>query len=194
MGLLHQWRATKPIWVASVSGVCDSLSQWRAYGGHVGGFAVGFTRESLDATANQNDATFVDCLYTPGRRDEIIERFAAPIRHVRRHLVAVRIDPDAKDVDRYQAMKAVGRISGSQLEEFYPLAPQLKDENFKEEEEWRIIVTFEPDITPCPNREFIQDVHTKGSLIAPHIELKLDLPHAIGGILVGPGHPTVPGS
>ena len=94
----RDWRMWNPIWVASVSKHCDSLSQWRAYSGGTSGIAVGFTHDVLQKAAdefktNGFETKFVRCLYRKEDHDAIIAPLAQPLINSRRDGRAIETNP-----------------------------------------------------------------------------------------------------
>jgi hypothetical protein len=112
------------ICVASFSEDGDSLSQWRAYGGH-SGFAIGFRGDKVRAAADAEGWYLASCIYDPEQQRAIVVTL---IEEVVRQILAGEPAEEDGDPD-------VGNL----FTYLYRYAPILKDRAFREEREWRII-------------------------------------------------------
>ncbi len=118
------------ICVCSFSEVGDSLSQWRAYGGTAGGFAIGFHGGFLANAAKTQNAFLVPCVYELDQQRNIIEKFVDMVLH--ENLAHRGVEESGDDDDFWR--------HGGNLRPFLnQIAPAMKDPSFREEEEWRII-------------------------------------------------------
>jgi hypothetical protein len=188
-GFFGTRHATDPIWVTSFSAAFDSLPQWRAYTTGIGGFAIGFSGRALQSLAPNYRGRFAECLYTEDRQRSVIEDYAAPVRAQMADSKKILDDPATTPQRRSNAMKGSTLFRRHQFDLFYERAPEIKDPSFASEEEWRIICRG-PFVHVRDDWTIDRGFHTKGSMLAPHIELQLpdqtaDSP--IGGIMVGPG-------
>ena len=116
--------------VCSFSEDSDSLSQWRAYGGS-SGFAIGFSGEVLGAAVEKRNFFLAKCIYDPATQQDIVRALVEEVldEHVSK-------SPITQDREMDEVFWETG---GNLLTYLYVYAPMLKDQSFKEEQEWRII-------------------------------------------------------
>jgi len=164
--------------VVSLTARDDDLSQWRGYGAFGDAYAIGFDTEALVEIANTFDGHLVQCVYDRNAQlkhiDEIVARryyndFIPFFEKIGGHLRANM--PDAL------------AIIDSFMDEFFVLAPMLKSEAFKDEEEFRLIF-------PPPHKGLELRFRAGKSFLVPYLELQWDsIKHVlpIPDIVVGPG-------
>lgn len=115
--LRGQLRRFPAVCVASFTEEGDLLSQWRAYGGGSGGFALGFRREHLRGLAEGQGFYLEKCIYPQKDQakavDELMDEWHERIR---------------------QGKSTIGCAKSASK-----LAVRLKHESFEEEREWRLI-------------------------------------------------------
>lgn len=112
--------------VCSFSEAGDVLSQWRAYGGGVSGFALGFSGQFIKEIAQREDWWLVPCVYDDNEQSALIESL---IDDVLRETPAQVLMGDSR-----------AKMAGSKLRRYMSrYAPILKHRSFSEEREWRII-------------------------------------------------------
>ena len=110
------------ICVVSLSSEGDLLSQWRAYAGNLGGFALGLRSEYLREAAHPQGFYLVPCLYTRADQQEAASQLIEEFR------------------ERMVASTEWGlREQGGCVAAVMRLAMMLKDSSFAEEREWRLI-------------------------------------------------------
>ena len=110
------------ICVVSLTMEGDLLSQWRAYAGGSGGFALGMRAEHLRDVAHQHGFYLVECLYTPADQQRAISEL---------------IDEFLKRMGASEEWNLADQ--GGCVATATRLAMMLKDESFAEEREWRLI-------------------------------------------------------
>jgi len=118
-------QALSPFWsicVVSLTSEGDLLSQWRAYAGGSGGFALGLRAAYLRDAAHAEGFYLVPCLYDKGKQQEAIDEMAEEFCD------RMRASPKWDMADHGGCVATAMRI-----------AMMLKDESFKEEQEWRLI-------------------------------------------------------
>lgn len=114
--------------VCSFSEARDSLSQWRAYGGHASGFSIGFESAFLAEAACQKEWYLAPCIYDPKVQSKLV---SALVQEVIEENVAR---------DSLGNTKKVRLPPGGNLNAYlHRYAPILKDYSFREEREWRLI-------------------------------------------------------
>lgn len=148
----------------------DDLSQWRAYGGGEGGYALGFDYFDLTWSANNLNARLWPVVYDDARQARIADEVVALAIQFFRQGLAKRpnvaaiefLEPFVRAIDLYVA----------------ELGPLAKDKNFSAEFEWRVIRALE--IHEFPRLEFSQ----KRQMISRHYPLalhnpqsRIDVPH-----------------
>lgn len=121
------------ICVASFCADGDLLSQWRAYGAEATGVALGFSGSYLKGLSNRGFLRTWKCIYDPGDHETIIRELVEMALHCfnMRHTLS---NDAAKQTF---AKEIIGWFNTT----FLRVAPVLKDRNFHEEKEWRIIST-----------------------------------------------------
>ena len=110
------------ICVVSLSSEGDLLSQWRAYAGGAGGFALGIRSEPLRKAAHGQGFYLVPCVYTSADQDELVNRLINEFK------------------ERLANSKEWGseQLSGCRALTTR-IAMLLKSNTFEEEHEWRLI-------------------------------------------------------
>lgn len=126
------------ICVVSFSETKNELSQWRAYGGESGSFALGFKPKMLkDYSNKQKSAVFklYKCFYGEPEKPEhpakceICEKFvSAALREF--HQVA------KTQKDTTEMIRSICEKAGKK---FLEIAPLIKHPDFKQEAEWRLV-------------------------------------------------------
>jgi hypothetical protein len=144
--------------VACMSSEDDDLSQWRAYGGGEGGFAIGFDPRPLFASANGGHGFLVRVCYDPRMQQYLANSLANGT--VRFYCEGLRLRPSANpkawQESFFQAWESL--IS--------PFAVMLKHEKFASEKEWRFVRALKPE--DAPNLQFLQ----RRTLMSRHLPLK----------------------
>ena len=149
--------------VVSLSSQGDLLSQWRAYAGNSGGFALGLNSENLRKAADTQGFYLVECLYTPAAQQEAANQLMREFRE------AMAASPEWGPAEQGGCVAAVMR-----------LAMMLKDESFKEEHEWRLI-SRPKMVTQLEFRE-------GASMLVPFFKFLLDEPKDayLDSVRIGP--------
>lgn len=114
--------------VCSFSEERDSLSQWRAYGGHSSGFSIGFEGAFLSEVAGLKEWYLAPCIYDPKVQSELVSALVQEVIE--------------ENVARESLEKTEGAIisPGGNLNAYlHRYAPILKDYSFRDEREWRLI-------------------------------------------------------
>lgn len=131
------------IFVASLSGNPDRLSQWRAYAGR-NGYCIGWDEAALRELARANEFELQQCEYRVSHQRELIlpvlqktlDRWRADPLDVRFHSPEGRHGgPDGEKI---------ARLVWSFYGEFERVATICKNPAFEEEQEWRLISLSAP--------------------------------------------------
>lgn len=153
-------RNSRFIYVCSFSRKYDDLSQWRAYSPNANGFSVGFNYSKLKGMLPSGGLfKLYGCKYdNKSKEDEIKE--------------TIQNNKKTEDPDVHELHKIITTLS--------ELAPCYKNDKFKDEEEWRLVVFID--------KEKIKFREGK-TMIIPYIEINLvdkddNLP--IDSICIGP--------
>lgn len=172
--------ATRPVFVASLSAAKNELSQWRAYGGATGSFALGFDVTSMLAAIGENTETpfnLYKCIYDEAHSQSLCQRFVDGLLEAFRAKRAA-LEPGS---NHYQEMTDLVHEA---VRLFDTLAPLIKHSDFAAEAEWRL-VSDPVDLTKRPIR--LREGKTG---IVPHIELTIAMdktdPRFTVHTLVGP--------
>lgn len=150
---------TRATYVASFSEDPDSLSQWRAYGSGTGGVAIGFDPGDLGAIAREQEGQLLPCIYDEGRQEELMGTLVSDFQEQFRAdcSAAPSLDEFTRELTLHFA------------ESLIDLAPVVKHPAFREEKEWRLVVSAE---RPGRLQTSFRD---GGSMIKPFIKLPLRL-------------------
>jgi Protein of unknown function (DUF2971) len=154
---------TRPVFVTSLSAEKNELSQWRAYGGSSGSFALGFNPESLVAAIAKNtDVRFnlYKCIYDEVRSASLCQQF------VDRLLQEFRIHRHARKAGGSDYLEPLDQVQKA-VRIFDTLAPLIKHPDFVKESEWRL-VSDPVDLTKRPIR--LREGRTR---IVPYLELTI---------------------
>jgi hypothetical protein len=164
--------------VVSFSARDDDLSQWRGYGGFGDAYSIGFDTAALIEIANAFGGYLIQCVYDRTTQlkhiDEILDRrfyneFLPFHEKVGGNLRANMTDALA--------------IIDSFMDEFFVLAPTLKSDAFKSEEEFRLVF-------PPPHKGLDLQFRAGRNFLVPYIELKWDVikhKYPIADVVIGPG-------
>jgi hypothetical protein len=156
------------IYVFCLSECDDLLSQWRAYGGHGAGYAIGFSAPGLCSLLRPSEGQYlVKIVYDRAQQEEeaksafnqivsVVEQF----EHKHGRIDAGTCGPDADLVDR--------RVRSAFLSELIRLRGRFKTLAFREEKEWRLI-QFVPPALGRPPIRFRHSIDA----IKPYLELDL---------------------
>lgn len=153
---------TRPIFLTSLSAEKNELSQWRAYGGSSGSFALGFNSEQLVAAIAKNTDTrfnLYKCIYDEDRSFILCQNFIESLLQEFRARRQVHTATGSGEETRDLIDEAV-RI-------FDRLAPLIKHPDFAKESEWRL-VSDPVDLIKRPIR--LREGRTR---VVPYIELTI---------------------
>lgn len=161
---LDRSRATG-ICVACLSAAGDLLSQWRAYTPEEGGYTIGYDLDSLGSNLAEHSFSLFPCIYEPDDQRLIAEQL----------------------VEKYS--ESWNEIGSSQSQwafivDVLKIAPFIKHEAFREEEEWRIV--SEP-VWSASHAAILLKFRMTPSLLVPYLNVDFDISH-VREIVIGP-HP-----
>ncbi len=126
--------------VCSFSEERDSLSQWRAYGGSMSGYAIGFNPLHLAEMVRREEFYLAPCLYKAEEQIVVIKALVDKVfdRNMERlHNGETLISENREEW--INAAKLILPRGGDLVAFLHRYAPILKDKSFSEEKEWRII-------------------------------------------------------
>jgi hypothetical protein len=154
---------SRPVFVTSLSAEKNELSQWRAYGGSSGSFALGFNSKMLVAAIAKNTETrfsLCKCTYDEAHSASLCQQFVdSLLREFRVHRHAHT--PSGSDYqETLDLVHEAVRI-------FDTFAPLIKHPDFVRESEWRL-VSDPVDLTERPIR--LREGRTR---IVPYLELTI---------------------
>jgi hypothetical protein len=151
--------------VISFSRKPDNLSQWRAYGAPSSAYSIGFRYEKLKSVAEKSGFELLKCEYFKEEDLKIV------VKEMINELVNESLKKSSGRRADFTWKSAV---------KFMKIASTMKDYSFKEEEEWRLVLTGHRS----GQTESI-DFRVGKSMIVPYYLLKLE-PFPIYNIHVGP--------
>jgi hypothetical protein len=168
------------ICVISLSQKRDLLSQWRAYGGSVGGFSIGFKSSNLLNHAVQQGFYLVKCVYEEDRQKHLISELIDECLAEDFNTVPAKVYPDIP-----RAVFAL-HTGGEFTKKLASIAPIIKHHSFREEDEWRLVSEKGINSSSLSFRPGV-------SMLTPYFDFKLgEKPDYLGSITVGPNpHPDL---
>lgn len=119
--------------VCSFSEHGDLLSQWRAYSGEAGAYALGFHSMHILEQAMEQQFALVKCVYDERRQWELVEQLVEESLQQDFNVVRSRVDSEEP---RTLVVLPTG---GDFAMKFAQLAPAIKSKAFHEEAEWRLV-------------------------------------------------------
>lgn len=120
------------ICVSSFCEVGDLLSQWRGYGTHGQRFALGFSSKILELRIKGDSRLKLwKCVYSPRDQRQIISELVNLLLNAFRKVF--------HSSEHSVRNKNLETLTGYFMTLFLRIAPILKNENFAEEKEWRLI-------------------------------------------------------
>ena len=152
---------TRPVFVTSLSAEKNELSQWRAYGGRSGSFALGFNSERLVAAIAKNTDTrfnLYKCIYDEVRSLSLCQQFVDSL------LQEFRVHRHAHTAGGSDFQETRDLVNEA-VRLFDTLAPLIKHPDFAKESEWRL-VSDPVDLTKRPIR--LREGRTR---VVPYLEL-----------------------
>lgn len=123
----------KNVCVCSFTSHGDLLSQWRAYAGDIAGFSLGFHTTSLRENADANGFVLAKCIYDAQEQKNQIESLIEATLAEDFNTDKVKIHP----TDHQRLI--IQPTGGTFAKNFARLASILKDQGFREEDEWRLV-------------------------------------------------------
>lgn len=176
-----------PMFVACFSEQRDHLSQWRAYSGGEGGYAIQFdlTKLSKAQLLPMEDGTILPPI-------SLVRVEYDTANH------AIMFDNILEWTEKF-FLELEGRKNAPTVEDwteefcFYWLthlaafAPLIKHPAFQDEKEWRLIYQLRPNYPHLrPNNPRGLQFRQRQSMMSRHIPLRLKTPLPVTGVLVGP--------
>lgn len=165
LDLIKNLRDDSKAFIGSFTTLKDSLSQWRAYSPSTSNIAIGLNIEKVNKCCNHNDIAFGSIKYT-NEFKSVFERYFKELM------------PSLEYAVNNQTQEIVQGMNKIILVYLYMLAPFIKHEGFREEEEVRIVTG---------NMHEVKYKYQKG-IYLPYIEFDFGgkLPEMIKEIWVGP--------
>lgn len=166
--------------VCSFSVHRDRLSQWRAYGGGVAGYAVGFHTEAIARQASAQGFHLARCVYDGENQKRLVEQLVES--SLREEFPTVPF----KRVSGKPRTLIVMPMGGDFPTNIARLASVLKSSAFHEEDEWRLVSDDGIDVR---NMQFRPGL----SMLLPYASVALgDKNQYLHSITVGPTpHPAL---
>jgi hypothetical protein len=159
------------VYVSSFTEDGDLLSQWRGYCSDSNGFSIGLNYGEILRLGQEQGFILSKCLYDEGEQ-------RTKISHILDEAYKIFI----AEMNEQQIPLPPDRAISSFIHNFVEAAPFLKDPNFSEEAEWRLISSGNIS-------SFNLEFRAGKSMIIPYTEVKLTNNHnklPIAEIIVGP--------
>jgi hypothetical protein len=180
-------------YTVSFSHKFDDLAQWRGYSGLGSRFAIGFNPAVLERVGYLHSFDLKECLYTNQQKRDAYSVVLGFIEEQAKNLDIPAGDERGGFSPRQVAHRSYGKMVGV-VQHFYAanVAARMKDESFKDEEEFRLIAKelhFDASIIPNAAR---RDYRTKGALVVPYVRLRIPadaeplLVQPFTAVIVGP--------
>jgi hypothetical protein len=177
-GLTEPKIATEGRFIACFSEDGDDLSQWRAYGGGEGGYAIEFDAQYLRQLPEPHKVTILGKVeYDKSKQslffDDVLENAIRFFLDGLQKKRASGIDEWTSEFLSYWASLVI------------MFAPYIKHPRFSGEREWRLVYHFQDEA--IPRMRYLQ----RGSMMTQHVPLRLMISDGnprlpITGIVVGP--------
>jgi hypothetical protein len=167
----------RPTFVTCFSELYDDLSQWRAYSGGEGGYAIEFDSSKLRIAGGTHEIILLRVEYNLEKQAVIVDGFLQYIEQYYTEAEGRKLAPSleawAQEFAKYF------------LEQFFVIATCLKSSAFEAEREWRLVNTYRPD-DPT-----LMQFRQRQSMMSRHLPLRLGM-LPITRALVGPcRHPLL---
>ena len=160
------------VFVCSFSGKGDQLGQWRGYCNGGAGFSIGFSYDFLNDRAKLSNVILGRCIYNKKQHIELINEM----------IDSLISDFETKFNGTDMEHRFI-RFKGHAGAKFTKCAPLIKNNNFRTEDEWRLITR------PMPFSDSFKYRAGK-SMLTPYFEFQLVKdPHdalEIKKVIVGP--------
>lgn len=161
---LDKW-LNKSVYVVSLSENNDVLSQWRGYANSTPGFCIGFKRNYLNKLKEDNNFVIAKCIYDEAEQNSfILELLVDSVN---------KLNNSTNDPNLTLSSQIAWRM--------IRYAPLIKHNKFKEENEWRIIIS---NINIQKDNNF--DIRVGRSYFIPYYKLDFKNQEVIGDIYIGP--------
>lgn len=166
------------IFVSCLTDRPDDLSQWRAYAGGEGGYALAFDAKRLALEGVQQDAFLIKAEYKEDRQAIILDDILKWTIEFFRQGIANRRAPSEEEW--------IADFLPVWAEQVTAFATFLKHRSFESESEWRFVYFLKD--TDLPKMTFLQ----KSSMMTRHVPLRLSVgPNGkprlpLCGVTVGP--------
>ncbi|SRR6266700_1320089 len=207
-GPLHGERLR--IMVASFSEEADQLSQWRGYADNSRGISIGLDLHHIRPPSDiGTTVTFAPCLYNQAEKSTLLKAVFAHYRNglqqwwdsvmdvARRKAKSSTFDPQFSKQLISEHSKELSEVTTRYYAtlqfDLLRTAPLLKDESFREEKEWRLVLPQEAIMLPTNHP--IEFRPARDTLV-PYIAYPLNIPNQVGpifckGAILGSGsHPS----
>lgn len=165
-------------YVCSFTELDDRLSQWRGYSADGNGFSIG-----IDFSEPRTNLLLAKCKYDEGEQKQILKELVDELFYQLETNVDANINPSKTDD---ASLFGTGAIISSHfvsmcISSFFNIAPFFKDSNYKEEDEWRIVVGDDKN-----SLSKIVKIVNSANLLKPYLCIKLDWLPKIKQVRVGP--------
>ena len=163
------------ICVCSFSEKRDVLSQWRGYAGGTAGYSVGFHVSHLRQQAKAEGFDLVKCVYEEPEHEKLVAELVDETMLQDFNTVPYVDDPESPGTFKVLLTDGGFALRVAQL------APRLKSEAFREEDEWRLVSTRGISVKRMSFR-------SSGSMLTPFFKLPLGTDKAkyLHSVTVGP--------
>lgn len=145
----------------------DLLSQWRGYGGKEQGISITFKGSWLNDLARQNGGRLIEVIYD---RERAAQRFKKLIDH----------ELAGWEIEELLGEQPRPAFTAKLIRKIADLAPRFKDDGFREENEWRIVLQRDDESAPLRFR-------VNEGVIVPYLSVRAPGPLPIEHVTVGPG-------
>jgi hypothetical protein len=166
----HSSDAMARPFAACFSAVDDLLSQWRGYGSGVGGYALGFASNQINAGSVDDPVptpfTLRKVIYDPDRQRDLAVQVTEAIMSV-----VASLEPHIR---RGADAAALGVACGSRLSWYLTeLLVSFKHRSFAEEEEWRLVHLRpgQASVPGAPVERSPVSVRAGAGFLVPYVEL-----------------------
>lgn len=161
-----------PFFSFSLSRQDNLLSQWRSYTPHGGGVCIGVSPEKIKEITADNKISLVKCLYENGEQRDFLNKVLDDycLVYSTRFPHQAEVSHDSIEWFNRYLLTDVARCL---------LA--IKNPNFSEEEEWRLISLFHYELG-----DDTVGYRTRNNILFPYVDFPLGKPPYFSSVLLGP--------
>jgi hypothetical protein len=163
---------TRSVFVFSLSESESLLSQWRSYTPHGKGVSIGFQPELLNSMCRSSGFRLAKCVYDIGGKLELLKDLFEKLW--------ATATQQPFNGQPYAPLPPHTNIFNVYASDIYQVLALIKDNAFREEQEWRLISPLHDDLANC-------EVRVGKSMLVPYLSIGLgDQKPTFSRVILGP--------